>query len=280
MKKLIAVFLSALLIFSLAACSGGSSTKTTTAAPDTSSSSGDTTTSPQPTTVAPAATAAAKENAKDGDVSGGENAPPTILNSMEYTLYMNIFYNKQGEDYTGQQVTKKGTFATIEDRYGEVTRYYVWGYNDATKCCDWQWELVPKDTKNLPANGDLITVTGTFEGDAAALDGYWITDAEITVEQEYDGPDEDYDLSTMGATLERVQVLNMQAFPDYFNGKTIRLYGRVLNPSCIQNPYYNDSWNQDFITEDEVPAIGTCVIVSGTFNGVIENAKVSVTTDY
>ena len=288
MKKLIAIILSAFLILSLAACSGGKGgdDKTTTEASrvdSTDSASSDTgdTTNSAPTTAAPAATAMADTNLKDGDVSGGKTAPPTILNSMEYTLYMNIFYNQQGDDYVGKEVTKKGTFTVLHDRFNDLDRYYVWGYNDATKCCDWQWELVLKDKKNIPANGTLISVKGTFESDDKALDGYWITDAEITVEQEYKGPECDVDMTAMGATLERVQIINIQNYQDDFNGQKIYMYGRVLNPSSIQNPYYDGSWNQDFVTDDDVPAIGTCVIVSGTYNsGAIENANVSETSDY
>ena len=289
MKKLIAILLTFVLIFSFAACSGnggGKDTpkeKTTAASGDTTDASADTsdTTQSAPTTAAPAATAAPDTKLKDGDVSEGKDSPPTILNTMEYTLYTNIFYNQQGDEYVGQEVTKRGTFATINDRFNDKTRYYVWGYNDATKCCDWQWELVLKDEKNVPVDGSLITVTGTFEKDTEALDGYWITGASITVEEEYKDKGFDVDLTTMGSTLERVQMINIQNYQDDFEGKSICLYGRVLNPASIQNPYYDGSWSQDFKTDDEVPAIGTCVILSGTYTGgLVDNAKVAETTDY
>lgn len=285
MKKLIAILLSLILVFALAACGGnGGSDKTTTAdssKADSTDAAKDDTTNSAPTTAAPAATAPADKNLKDGDISGGETAPPTILNSMEYTLYQNIFYNQQGDEYVGKEVTKKGTFTVLKDKFNDIDRYYVWGYNDATKCCDWQWELVLKDKKNIPSNGSLITVSGTFEKDEDALDGYWITGADIKVEQEYEGPKCDVDMTAMGATLERVQIINIQNYADDFADKKIYMYGRVLTPSSIQNPYYDNSWSQDFKTEDKVPAIGTCVIVTGTFNGgVIENASVSETSDY
>ena len=110
------------------------------------------------------------------------SAPPTVLTPPEYVLYTNIFYNNTGDDYVGQTFTKTGTLARIEDAFNGRTRWYVWGYNDQTKCCDWQWEIVPKDEAALPEIGSLVEATGTFTASESALDGYWITDAEVSVQ--------------------------------------------------------------------------------------------------
>lgn len=202
----------------------------------------------------------------------------TVLNPTEYVLYQNIFYNGKGADYEGQTVTKKGTFATIIDRFNDTTRYYVWGYNDQTKCCDYQWELNITDTSNLPGNGSLIEVCGTFTASDSSLDGYWIDNPAITVESEYKGADCDIDMTVMDATLERVQLINMQSYSDDFEGKTVCMYGRVETPASVQHPYYDGAFSQTFESSDTVPATGTVVIVSGVYSGgIITDASVEET---
>lgn len=66
-----------------------------------------------------------------------------------------------------------------------MTRYYVWGYNDNTKCCDWQWEIVPESTDNLPPVGSTVNASGIFAQNDNALDGYWIENVKIEVLSEY-----------------------------------------------------------------------------------------------
>lgn len=206
---------------------------------------------------------------------------PTIIDTTEYVLYQNIFMNEMGSDYEGKAVTKKGTFTTIRDEFNNVTRYYVWGYNDQTKCCDWQWELHFKETPKLPANGSLVEAVGTFTADEKSLDGYWIDDAKLTVKTEYNGPECDVDLTSMGGTLERVQLINIQQHPEKFEGNNIYVYGRVYSPTSIQHPYYDNTWTQEFSTTDTTPATGTVVIVSGILkNGIITESKVSETNQY
>lgn len=206
---------------------------------------------------------------------------PTVLNTMEYSLYMNIFYNGTGGDYLGQTIMKEGTFATLYDSFNEVTRYYVWGYNDQTKCCDWQWEFVPKDPSQLPANGSFVKMVGVFSASEEALDGYWFTDAEVETEIIYDGPDCDVDLGTMSATLERVQIINMQVFPANYEGMQVRIYGRVAGVDSIEHPYYDGAWTQSFTSDDEIPAIGKVVTVTGTWsNGTVTEAVVALTDTY
>ncbi|MGN0521194.1 MAG: hypothetical protein ACI4IQ_01005 [Eubacterium sp.] len=202
----------------------------------------------------------------------------TVLDSTEYVLYQNIFYNDKGADYEGQTVTKKGTFATIIDKYNDTTRYYVWGYNDQTKCCDYQWELNITDTSNLPSNGSLIEVSGTFTASESALDGYWIDNPSVSVESEYKSSEYDIDMTTLDATLERVQLINMQNYYADFEGKTVCVYGRVETPTSVEHPYYDGAFSQAFESSDDIPAIGTVVIVSGVYsNGVITDASVEET---
>ena len=259
MKKLISLLLVLVCLLSLAACKEAESGKT------------------------PAATQSGGtgEPTKKPEVKTQSDKVPTVLSQTEYVLYQNIFFNKQAGDYVNKKAVKEGTFVRLEDRFNNVTRYYVWGYYDNTKCCDWQWEFVPKDPSSLPANGSKIKMTGTLTYDEAALDKYWFTNAEVQVELAYNGPTADTDLCCMSATLERVQLINMQVYADDFEGKTVRLYGRVMDPATVQHPYYDNAWKQGFVTTDDVPAIGTEVIVSGTWTGgSVTQAAVRETKDY
>ena len=208
---------------------------------------------------------------------------PTVLNQSEYTIYRNVFFNNKADDYVGKAVTKEGTFTVLRDEWNKVDRYYVWGYMDATKCCDWQWEFVPSDPSALPAPGSKVRMTGTLVHDEAALDKYWFTDCSLETVTEFASPqaDADVDTSTMDATLERVQLLNVQYFPEAFEGKTVCFYGRVMNTKTLQHPYYDNAWTQGFSTKAKVPSIGTLVMISGTWHdGEITDAKLAVTSDY
>ena len=206
---------------------------------------------------------------------------PTVLNQTEYVLYQNIFFNNAAEDYVGKTAVKEGTFTWIYDAFNQRTRYYVWGYMDATKCCDWQWEFVPADPEALPPIGSLVKMTGTLARDEAALDKLWFVDTSVELKTAFSPKACEIDMTTMDATLERVQLLNMQYKPDAFTGKTLRIYGRVLNPTTIQHPYYDNAWTQAFKTKAEVPANGTMVILTGTWQGsTIQAGKVEGTSDY
>ena len=254
MKKLIALFLAALLVYCLAACADSGSSAGNPGKPDE--------------TAAPAGPAVLEKL-------------PTVLSQTEYVLYQNFFYGDGAGDYIGKTVTKEGTFTRLYDAFSQKTRYYVWGYMDATKCCDWQWEFVPADPDSLPANGALVKMTGTLASDEAALDGLWYVNAAVEVEALYNPSSCDVDMTTMDATLERVQLLNMQYKPAEFAGKTLRVYGRVLNPTTLQHPYYDNAWTQPFTTEAEVPANGTMVILTGSWQGdSIQVGKVEATADY
>ena len=251
MKKLLALFLVLAALLSLSACKSESN---------------------------PQSPAGPEETASDRVQT---DKVPTLISQTEYVLYQNIFFNKQAEDYVNKKAVKEGTFVRLEDRYNDVTRYYVWGYYDNTKCCDWQWEFVPEDPASLPPNGSLVKMTGTLARDEAALDKLWFVDATVETVTRYEGPTADADLCCMSATLERVQLANMQHFPGDFEGRTVRVYGRVLGPAAIQHPYYDNVWTQDFQTDGAVPAIGTEVIVSGTWTGgSVTGAEVRETRDY
>lgn len=206
---------------------------------------------------------------------------PQVIDGEQYQIYQNLFFNGYKDSFIGQKMTTTGVFVSIQDSFNGVTRYYCWGYYDQTKCCDWQWELKLDETSNLPANGSKVTVTGTFTADDAALDKVWLTNVSVETKTAYVGETSEVDLCLMNATLERVQLQNMQYFPQEYEGKTVRLYGRVYDPSTIQHPYYDNAWTQTFSTDGEIPPIGTEVIVAGIFqNGSITEASVATTTLY
>lgn len=252
MKKhqILSCLLAILLAFALTACGGGENTS-------------------------------ADNAAVDAAVSGGGNSVPYVTSSIEYTLYQNIFYNDQISDYEQETMTKTGTFATIHDSFSNVDRYYVWGYYDETKCCDWQWEFVMPEGAEIPTDGSLIEITGTFTADENALDGCWLTDVTLTVQEAWEGSEYDVDMSTMNATLERVQLVNMQYYPDEYKDQTVRGYGRVESTNTIQHPYYDGMWSQTVSSDEALPAIGTPVLFSGTFeDGTITNALIEATDQY
>lgn len=205
------------------------------------------------------------------------NVMPIVLDQKEYVLSQNIFYNDAGAAYVGKSVTKKGIFATLVDVYNGKTRYYVWGYNDNTKCCDWQWELVPTDTENLPTNGSLIEAKGTFRDSTNALDGYWISGAKIDVITEYTGPSAEVDMSLMSDTLERVQLANVMRSPERFEGKTFSAVGRITATGEIEDPYYDNSWSVPYSSSETAPAVGKEVTLRGVISeGVLSDCTFTV----
>lgn len=213
--------------------------------------------------------------------AGTAGVMPTVVNTAEYTLYRNIFANDMKADYAGKDTVKEGTFATLYDAFNEVTRYYVWGYNDQTKCCDWQWELKIDDESNLPSNGSLVKVSGAYEENDAALDKFWIIHPQITVKQAFAAKDFDIDMQSMDNTLERVQTANIVRLKESFEGKTVCGYGRILNENTLQDPYYDNSWTIRIAGDYETPAFGTMVLVSGTIqDGGISDCEIAPNTQY
>lgn len=228
-------------------------------------------------------TAAPPDGSQEPATQAGTDASemPIVVNTAEYTLYQNIFYNKMLSDYSGKEAVKEGTFATLFDAYNDMTRYYVWGYNDQTKCCDWQWELKIDDTSDLPKNGSLVKVSGTYEENDAALDKLWIVDPQITVKQAFPGRDFDIDMQSMDDTLERVQTANIVNRKEAFEGKTVCGYGRIQDENSLKDPYYDNSWSIDISGEYELPAFGTLVLISGTIrDGSIVECSISPNTQY
>lgn len=203
------------------------------------------------------------EAGADKKAAGKTDKVPEVLNQTEYLLYENIFFNDYGPQYEGKETSKRGVFAIIQDAYNHRTRYYVWGYLDNTKCCDWQWEIVPKDEAALPPPGSLVTVKGVFRADEAALDGYWITDAAVETETEYTGAQEEINMLAMSCTLERVQMSNILYQSEAFEGKPFIAYGRIAGAGLLEDPYYNGSWQIPFSPSADAPAIGTMVSLRG-----------------
>ena len=264
MKKLISLLLVLALALSFAACKAKID-KDPTTNPNTDPSGTDT----SDVTQSSESQTDVNGNVIPGNIpEGAVTGIKEIFDPMEYTLYYNIFYQDQGGTYDGLEFTKVGTFAAIQDEWSGKTRYYVWGYNDKTRCCDYQWEFVPEDPSALPQNGSYIQVKGTFsyteDQKTGALDHYWLTDTKVKVFQEYTPAAYDYDLTTMSATLARVQLFSIQNYTDKFVGKTVLVYGRALSVNQLQHPYYNESWSLDFKAEGKTPAIGQYLVLGGT----------------
>ena len=197
------------------------------------------------------------------------------FDSMEYSAYVNIFYNGLGADYENKTYSKEGIFCVLQDEYNDTTRYYVWGYADQTKCCDYQWEIVLDENAEIPEPGSFVKFSGTFVFDEAALDNYWFTDVSLEVTKEKSASAFDYDLTCLSPTLVRVQLVNMQAHPVVFDSKTVNVYGRVLDADTVQHPYYDEAWELDCVGELN-GTTGSYVTVSGTFTADGENSYLQI----
>ena len=243
MKKILCFILAITMLLALSACGKGTE--------ETTDANGETVTNPS-----------ADALLSDGELNTGMKEK---FDQMEYSAYVDLFYNDNGASYEGKTFVKDGTFAVLEDAYSGVTRYYVWGYADNTKCCDYQWEIVlPEDTE-IPEPGSYIKVTGTMEKNEAALDGYWLKDIIFEVTDKFENAGFDMDMTTMSPTLVRVQVINILQFPDNFRDKSVRIFGRALSTNSIQHPYYNESWSMHFTEIDNPPAIGSYILLEGIY---------------
>lgn len=263
-KKYLCIPLAALLACSFTACGksdGGNGSESAAAdatVNETVSDNGSSSAKDEVTTI-PA-------NAPEEDVVGIKET----FNSLEYAAYLNIFYEKKADEYVNKEYSKEGTFAVLRDEYNGVDRYYVWGYADKTRCCDWQWEFIPTDVSSLPAAGSYVKLKGKLVADEESLDGYRFTDTTLETVEKFT-PADGLDLTVMSPTLARVQIANMQGNSDAFANKNVKIFGRALNGSCIQHPYYDGSWNLDMVLPDgeSAPATGQYLIVSGVFT--VEN---------
>ena len=254
MKKLIALLCALALALSLAACSGSDTDQTSTDGSQNSSTT--------PTAVASSGSA--------------DTGMKEKLDQLQYAAYQDVFYNDNAEDYADKEYSTDGVFGIIYDAFNSVTRYYVWGYADTTKCCDWQWELKFPDGYTVPESGSYVDVSGIMTASADALDGYWLTDVDMTVEEEFAHAGYDYDMTTISPTLARVQIINMQNYTDIFGGKTLRVFGRAMGTNTVQHPYYDNAWSMDFTSLDGITvATGSDMVLTGTFEASGEGSVVN-----
>ena len=284
MKKLIALLCMLSLVFGLAACGGE---KTDTAADPSATQPGETLSGDAQS--AEGATDINGKSIPSNIPTGPVTDMPEYFDQTDYVLYMNVFSRKDqndpskgmgGDDYVGQKWDKMGIFTVLRDEWNKKDRYYVWGYADQTRCCDFQWEFVPTDVSALPAPGSEIEVKGTLSKSDEALDGFWITEPEITVKKDYKAPDVDFDLTRDSSTLARVQIQNMQQWTDAFKGKTVRIFCRVMGKNTVQHPYYDGAWTMDFQGVEMSAAIGSYIIINGTFTAGEEGGSYLAATDY
>lgn len=261
MKKLIALLLTLSLVLAFAACGGKTSTD------DATGTDGQSADLPGGSSDNVATTAPTAQGAALGVQLG--TGMREKQDQMEYAAYCDIFYNDNGAQYEGQTYTKDGVFAILTDAFNNTTRYYVWGYADNTKCCDYQWEFVMPEGTEIPEPGSYVTMKGKLTKSEDALDGYWFTDATLTVEEPFANAGFDMDMTTDSPTLTRVQVINMQNFADQFADKTIRIFGRAMTLNSVQHPYYDGAWSMDFNYDgDATFAIGDDILVEGTFTAM------------
>ena len=219
--------------------------------------------------------AASCSKGENASKSGKASVLPTVINAQEYVLYQNVFY-QDASPYVDTNVSKQGVFTVVQDEFNGKTRYYVWGYYDETKCCDWQWELNITDPSSIPSAGSLVTAGGDFVASDDALDGYWIENVTLTVDTPYSSDGEyDIDMSTMSCTLERVQMANLQHKAGAFDGMSVKGYGRLNTVTSIQDPYYDGSWVMDFDEwKDSNLSVGTIVVFSGVWkSGSLSETK-------
>lgn len=259
MKKILCAVLCLIVILCVFA---GCAEKTNTTA-DTTTASSDSSNNPQSKYV----TAVQNTDTKTKLPSLEQKEMKTLLSKDEYTLYQNIFFNNQKNDFNKKKTTKEGTFATLHDAYNNVTRYYVWGYLDNTKCCDWQWEIKFADNAKIPSNGSYVKVEGVYEVNDKALDGLWIINPTLTVKEEYPDRGFDVDMLSMSSTLQWVEAQNIANMADYFKDKTVCGYGRMQTAASVEDPYYDSKWSMDILTKDKTPAFGTVVIFTGKADG-------------
>ena len=196
-----------------------------------------------------------------GETGSGDRLE--VISQEEYVLYQNVFYKDYGKELDGNRVIKEGVFTVLDDAFNDCLRYYVWGYYDQTKCCDWQWEFVPNEVSDLPPVGSLVTVEGLFVSNTNALDGYWITEADVKTNTEYTGVTSELDMYSMSCTLERVQMLNILRHPEAFQDREFAAYGRIASSDSLEDPYYDGSWEIKSVWDGDFPAVGTLVLVTG-----------------
>ena len=83
------------------------------------------------------------------------------------------------------------------------------------------------------------------------------------------------DTTTMGGTLERVQLANLQGHPEQFEGKSVKVYGRIESPTSVQHPYYDNSFSQPFASDGAVQAVGARVVSAVSMRAASSHRRTS-----
>ena len=201
---------------------------------------------------------------------------PLVINEDEYIVYGNVYQQHSGYMYEGQRQTKTGILCTVYDHHADKARYFVWGYCDDKLNRDWQWELKVKDPQQLPPDGSLIEVTGTFQKSTKAFSEYWLTQTSWTVKMQYTGEQYDLNMACMNTTLAATQMEQLHHEPSYFEGKTLSLIGKVDSADTIRHPHSEEMWHQTVQTTTELSPVGAGVLVTGVWrNGVVTEAVVT-----
>ena len=179
MKKITAFLILFALLFSFAACGGKS---------DGGNASGGDTGNADAQAGVETATGKDGKPLPAGLPTDAVTDMVEYFDNMDYANYINVFSYKDendpskglgGDDFVGKELTKEGTFAKIYDKWSDRERYYVWGYADQTRCCDFQWEFVPNDPASLPAPGSAVVVTGvTEQNDTFQLSNFFVRSAK------------------------------------------------------------------------------------------------------
>ncbi len=254
MKKLTSLVLALTLLFALAACGKDEHAHDEAGHTHEAAQQGDAVHSHDPS--GPPVTSVEK-------IETGLNE---YYNADEDAAYHELFFDKKTSEYENKKFTKYGTFAVIYDAYNEVERYYVWGYGHESKDCCFQWEFVKPENAELPIPGSYIKVEGTMTADEKALDGYWLTNASVSVEEEFAATEYDYDFVTLSPTLMRVQITNMLQKPEQFADKSVRIFGRTLSENTLTSAYADDNWSVHFSASRDHLNADTIVMIEGTFN--------------
>lgn len=209
----------------------------------------------------------------DGHTHAAIEIPDTINPDLKETFseeedaaYHDLFYNENTSAYENKSFTKYGTFAKIYDAYNLCTRYYVWGYGDTSKSCCYQWEFVMPDSADIPSDGSYVKVTGTMTASEDALDGYWLTNVTLSVEEAFAETDYDYDFVTLSPTLTRVQVINMLNKNDSFKNVSVRLPAYIQTESTLCSVFNDSSWSMHYTDSTSSVKASDYTVIDGIFN--------------
>ena len=257
MKKIIALLMTTALLLTLAACNNNGNDHDHDHDHGDSGASGEQSNTPH--THDPSG--ADVEFVKELDF-GFED----VISSEEDEAYHDLFYDKNTSAYENKKFTKEGIYAVIFDAFNEKERYYVWGYGHDTRDCCYQWEFIMPEGTEIPAPGSLIEVKGTMTHSDDALDGYWLSDASLTVKKAAEKQDADYDLVSMSPTLMRVQIINMLNKSDSFKDVTVRIPGKTVNENTIAPAFTDDEWTLHFTSAKSHINADSLVIIEGIFN--------------